>query len=273
LNRWNYVEGNPTTSTDPTGYGKQSLGNTGKPCVLNDNDQFCILYSGAFIDESHYGRGTPGHITQTNFWRDLNNQVGKGPQEISIPQSSIGYYYTGIYTVNIPQTEEAELPGIAVGIWLNYQQRFEQWQYEFFAVYVKCGDGYKRVISFGAHSAFETADIPSTYLGLAAAIYDINYETIVNELGGGYSSSSAPPGHSQYNWIREEEFARCITSGCTESGSRNSSIFLKAQDDSGSYYTLPYPDTIYIPPADNWNTYVLQYRFEVNTPWERMWKR
>jgi hypothetical protein len=270
LNRWNYVNGNPINLMDPTGYGDNKYSSGGsKPCVLNDNEQFCVLNSGAFIDESHFGRS--GHVTQTMFWDDLNHAIGKGPREISVPQSSMGYTYAGLYTVDIPMSAENNLPGIAVGIWLNYQQIFEKWLYEYFAIYLKYRGCDKRLISFGAHSAFETADIPSTYLGLVAAIYSMNYEAIVNDLGGGHSASSAPPGHIA-SFISEEEFNKCISSGCKESGSLNSSIFLKSQDNSGSYITLPYPDSIYIAPASNWEEYVVSYRYEIETPWNRWFK-
>jgi hypothetical protein len=203
-----------------------------------------MTYKGAFIDESHFGAANP-----TEFWRNLRRAKGKGETTLlPLQQYSPGFRFSGRYIVDIPDTiSNNELAGVGTGIWLDYQKRYEGWQYRIYPAIMG--------VRLGTHSAFETADIPSTYLGYVAAVKGITYEAIVAYLGGGRSSKVPPPGHRQGSlgtWIDSCDIEDCISGQCPEDSPRNDTIFLKAKDVTGKYRLLPYPSSIYIAPVNKY---------------------
>ena len=246
-NFWNYAQSNPVVFTDPSGHDRypppQPPKGPKKPCIFTDNEKFCILdngiYTGAFIDESHFGAGEP-----KQFWPRLKQDKGAGKSPVSLSQYSIGFEYTGKYDVDIPSNiSNTELAGVGAGIWVDYEKRYEAWQFQFYN-------------PAGNHSAFETADIPSTYLGYVGAVKGFSYETIIMMLGGGHSSSTPPPGHSPWDLETWDqcEILKCISGVCPETSARNDTIYLKSQNSAGQYRYLPYPSNLFIEPLNEyWN--------------------
>jgi RHS repeat-associated protein len=247
LNRWLYGYGNPINRSDPSGL--MPNGNE-EPCFIG-GDHFCILdsdtYQGAFLDESHF------EIDEAwEFWKNLNQAKGRGEMPIQLAQTSPGikfrFKFTGRYRVDIPSgISNTELAGVGAGIWADYQKKYEGWQFDWY-------------FPAGTHSAFETADIPSTYLAYVAVVRGFSYEKIVELLGGGHSSSTAPHGHD--TWDIESwnpcDIPKCLLGSCPETSPRNDTIFLKAPDEIGRYRLLPYPTTIYIEPLNRY------WRYETN---------
>ena len=249
LNKWAYVEGNPINRIDPRGnYAEPALGilnddDPPLPCTLADDYQFCILTNGAFIDESHYGSNKDDpHSSQSGFWADLQAKRGAGIETIGLEQDSMTFKYIAYYTVDIPSTiSDPYLKKIGAGIFLDFQIRFETWQYSKF-------------LFFANHSSFEAADIPSTYLGYVAAVNDFSYETIIEKLGGGCASHRRPAGHPQ-GWHRPISIWECLYQGCDPNKLRNDTLNLKAGTPSTGYTSLTYPNDLNIVPADDWETY------------------
>ncbi len=238
-NDWLYSYDNPIMLVDPSGF-QPSQSSSEEPCILG-GEQFCILdnglYAGAFLDESHFGAGDP-----KGLWRNLKQGRGKGETLVELGQYSPGFKFIGEYSIDIPANISNEkLAGIGAGIWVDYQKRYETWQFTWY-------------FPGGTHSAFETADISSTYLGFVGAVKGYSYETIVMLLGGGHSSPDAPSGHSQTDIATWDPCnpLRCILWSCSETSPRNDTIFLKAPDSSGKYRFLPYPPELYIEPLNEY---------------------
>lgn len=81
-----------------------------------------------------------------------------------------------------------------------------------------------------------------------------------------------PPGHPS-GWSGGGLY-ECLNGGCNPSGYRNDTLFLKRKTDSGlfglfpAYSTIPYPESLYIAPADDWSNYVMDYSEDTVWPWE-----
>jgi hypothetical protein len=234
-NMWQYGYANPVNKTDPTG------NKPGDPAICTQNGpQYCILNNGAFIDKSHFSPKTAGE-----FWKDLKQAKGKGETTLPpIQQYAPGLIFSGRYIVNIPETTSLEeLKGVGVSIWWDFEVRFEKWQYKRYPL--------------GEISSFETADIPSTYLGYISAVKGYSYETIVTMLGGGHPSDEPPTGHSHLaNWIGNYlhpcDLKECLSGYCPRESARNDSILLKAQTANGYYKMLTYPPELYIAPVNKY---------------------
>jgi RHS repeat-associated protein len=245
-NRFSYALGNPVKYNDPSGhgtdcgFGENCVGSRIPSCSLG-GDQFCILNNGGFIDESHVGTSNP--TSAERFWDDFNKAVKKGTS-VKLRQSSPGFTFYVIYDLSIPEgTLLEELKLIGAGIWLDFQKEFEAWQY---AQYAGIG---------GNHSSFSNADIPSAYLGYVTAVNDVSYESVIEQLGGGVTSSDAPPGFRQRDILTfvDPGMYKCIYGGsCPATSSRNDTRYLKVPDGTGSYTTIPYPETLDIVPSNNY---------------------
>ncbi|MBI5840378.1 MAG: hypothetical protein HZB19_09775 [Chloroflexi bacterium] len=84
-----------------------------------------------------------------------------------------------------------QLAGVGLGLWLDFQRRFEAWQYETKAVW-------------SPSSASRAEDIPSTYLAYVSEVSEKSYEQIVTGFGGGGHeslSSSAPGVQNAMQWF------------------------------------------------------------------------
>ncbi|NUQ86799.1 MAG: RHS repeat-associated core domain-containing protein [Anaerolineales bacterium] len=197
LNRWMYVEGNPVNLIDSTGL---------KPCQMQGGGRYCILNKGGLIDMNHY-RGGRNHA------RDLINKLsnrerwGKDDEPLDINQDLFGPIpYSLVYRTSIPKDGFPDgyqiINRVALGIFMDFQIRYENFQgldprcrnQALEAVLVPVFDGYC--------SSFAAEDLLSDYLGFIDFIRDdINFDSIVTSLGGGYASSKHPRGY--FRWYNE----------------------------------------------------------------------
>jgi RHS repeat-associated protein len=199
--RYAYVANNPLRYVDPTGH--DAIGNCGgnsacidwlqghpqtpvsTDCQIGgDNERYCNLGNGGFVDEGHYEL----QLAQ-KFWKTLQAASDSGSwSSFTFSQSGPAFpgttYFRATYKINgaaLKGMTDKQLSEVGLGIWIDFQQQFEQWQSDF---YSPLGDSV---------SAFHMEDIPSTYLAyLDATRDDLNYHSIVLALGGGTSTDLFP---------------------------------------------------------------------------------
>lgn len=191
LNGWNYVEGNPVNRTDPTGY---------KACQEQGGGRYCILNKGGFIDTAHYRGGK-------RMASDLLNQLksdGGGWGVNGHPVVAQQHIFPGLpdytltYRAYIPKEGLAvrELNRVALGIFMDFQIRYETLQGIDPRCYIEFADA---VIPHC--SSFSNEDLVSDYLGFLDHINNsINFESIIEVLGGGTSQSDPPTGYYPTNY-------------------------------------------------------------------------
>jgi RHS repeat-associated protein len=173
FNRYAYVAYNPLKYTDPGGHQK---------CVIGDDGvRYCYLENGMIIDSTHYEEELA-----KEFWDWL---INSDSNKFTFTQGTYGHIFSVTYQVEGDLTSLTTEQRRALGaqIWLDYQNRFEQWQSDLFWDI--------------PGSSFSPEDIPSTYLAYAAvsATHPDNknqytFSDVVNALGGGYGMPEKPSG-------------------------------------------------------------------------------
>jgi RHS repeat-associated protein len=191
LNKWNYSLSNPVNYTDPSGFA---------PCtIIGPHPRYCILSRGSFIDIDHFGggRNQAAYLLQA-----LPLLYGGRLADLPMKQGLLGennFPYTVHYFTNLPTggLSPDTLNGVALGIFLDFEVGYERAQtldprcYTL-AFYINVG---------GFHcSAFSNEDLPSDYLGFVSqikypSIDDGSFQSMINDLGGGYASNEPPKGY------------------------------------------------------------------------------
>ena len=150
-------------------------------CALHDLSDYCVLANGAVIDETHFTRDTA-----ENLWNTLltaRDDYRNTP--VILDQASPGFVFTAkymIYRENLQGLTDSQLAEVGLGIWLDFQVRYETWQAE---NYGPAGE---------ISSSFHAEDIPSTYLAYVSVVTGKDYSTIINDFGGGtWSTTNKSP--------------------------------------------------------------------------------
>ena len=190
LNGWNYAIGNPVNQTDPTGL---------KPCRESGGGRYCILDKGGFIDTAHY---RISKRMAENILFDLKkvDRLGEEDSPLPVNQSFFPHLppYELTYRTYLPEErlEERELNQAALGIFMDFQIRYEDFQ----GIDPRC---YMPVIGdiFPHCSSFSNEDLVSDYLGFIDYMdKGMNFEVIIDALGGGEADSSPPAGYHPKNY-------------------------------------------------------------------------
>lgn len=138
------------------------------------------------IDESHYNLDDAELL-----WRKLrnardcaNNTQQKCSDKVTLTQGATGdgrWVFSVTYKINgitLMGLSDVELRRVGLGLWLDYQGRFEDWQ----------------TTHTAGLSNRRPEDIPSTYLAYVDGVYDnLDYEMIVDIMGGTGPKSKIPP--------------------------------------------------------------------------------
>jgi hypothetical protein len=234
FNRWMYVYGNSVNLVDPSG---------NDPCEENDrtNARYCILYNGGYIDTSHFAGGKTLAKQLLNL---LPLRYGKPFATLTLDQpyapSILGltpkvYYQTGFVT-NLPAEGLGEqLNGVALGIFLDFQHRYEPAQW----IDPRC---YTSLGWFSHCSTYSNEDLPSDYLGFISKAKDISFTAIVEMLGGGEASSNPPKGY----WGNQLGRVLCISGFCGDFTPFNDTCEFKILDNGiiPSYTHRPWPNPL-----------------------------
>jgi hypothetical protein len=210
-------------SENTTSYGQ---------CTLDKEvSQYCRLSNGGTIDVSHYSYDDAKYL-----WDQLKAAAAGGPSTIVIGSLTASYAtLTLTYSVDVKGiTDMSKLRQIGAGIWWDAQIRFEKWEGSLF------GGGMG--MPFAANkTTFRNEDIPTTYMAYIVASHSMSkvggFNALVAQMGGGRPTAEVDG---------DDDLASthaCIATGyCDSTTSRNSSIYLKAQGNTGNWYYVPYPN-------------------------------
>jgi hypothetical protein len=174
--------------------------------------RYCELPNGAVVDWTHF------NTTTVKF---LLEELEKNKQEVTLEQTSLGYTFSVTFQINYEEGVSAS--SLAAGIWIEFQQMFEAWQTEVYALDFT-GTGQS------------PEDVPSTYLAFLAVANNLGNDretaqaAIVAVYGGGVGMDEKP------TWLR---------------GFSSDNYQFQIPDGAGGYNSLPYPEELNIAPAAN----------------------
>jgi hypothetical protein len=126
--------------------------------------------NGGYIDTNHF----KGAVDQTN---NIIDQLQRGETTVRVFQEArAGIGYEATYTINKPLNPD-QILGVALGIFQDYSTKTEEWQ------------GGTDLLT---GSSFAMEDLPTDYLGFYSAATKTPLSQIVEALGGGTPTDSAP---------------------------------------------------------------------------------
>jgi RHS repeat-associated protein len=179
-NRYAYVLNRTLNFTDPTGHRECDLatgdcsGGGGAPSLPPGKYYYNPDYG--YFDRSHFGTGNPEKVIA-----DVRAAIADGGGSVTIRQGVrrgiTGYEAT--YSVSGNVTEDQTI-GVALGIYMDWSIRFEEWEGNF-----------PRVIA-GPRTSFSIEDLPSQYVGFFAAANNMTVPEVLAMLGGVESVDSVP---------------------------------------------------------------------------------
>jgi RHS repeat-associated protein len=228
-NKWLYVYSNPINHTDPSGFE-----------ACKQGTRYCILNNGGYLDTLHFGTSK---ILAKQLLNTLQSKYGQPFATLTLRQSFapsiLGlpkvYYQTG-YVTNFPVEGLGDkLNGVALGIFMDFQFRYEDTQ----LIDPRCFT----ILGWFSHcSAYSNEDIPSDYLGFISEAKDISFTRIVEILGGGEASENPPKGY----WGNQLGRALCVNGFCGNFTPFNDTCQLKIRQNGffPVYKHLPWTDPL-----------------------------
>jgi hypothetical protein len=174
--------------------------------------RYCELPNGAVVDWTHF------NTTMADY---LIRQLESREPSIILEQTSLGYTFSVTFQINYE--EGVNTSSLAAGIWIEFQQMFEAWQTEVYALDFT-GTGQS------------PEDVPSTYLAFLAVVNNLGNDretaqaAIVAVYGGGVGMDEKPA------WL---------------GGFSSDNYQFQIPDGTGGYNSLPYPEELNIAPATN----------------------
>jgi hypothetical protein len=154
------------------------------------------LDKGGFIDTSHY-RG--GEVMAAYLLKELGREKRFGKVDDPLPVSQAFFAdlrYELTYRTSIPAEGllEPDQKKVALGIFMDFQIRYEFFQ----GIDPRCYiPGLDAIIPHCSY--FSNEDLVSDYLGFSSYMMNMNFETVIQILGGGTASASPPGGYHPIN--------------------------------------------------------------------------
>ncbi len=151
---------------------------TGGIISLLPDTQYFMTPRYGWFDRSHFNTGQPGQLLA-----DVRTAVSQGGGPVAVHQGVRDDItgYTAIYHIS-SLVSEADVPAVALGIYLHWSRRFEAWQ-------ARPPHGLA-----GPLTSFAIEDLPSQYLGFYAQVHDMSIDQVFAcYLGPVFGSEEGPP--------------------------------------------------------------------------------
>jgi hypothetical protein len=176
LHKYVYVLNNPINLADPSGHN-------------GELPQYSYTAYG-WIDTSHIGAGNPRTLIQdvTKAAREGGGRVHVQARiSAQVEKFDLGVWFESTYWVDGQVTED-QIQGVALGILIDWSNRFETWQGTFM------------VVPQLSKSSFAIEDLPSNFLGFYKEVSGkSNKDIVMEDLGGCITPpGSEPP--DRWSW-------------------------------------------------------------------------
>ncbi len=182
LNRYSYVRDNPLRHIDPSGHMclDGPLGDKPGPCPREPKSlPGANFYSETYgyLDASHFR----ADIAQKIIIAAARNMANGGPVNVSGQGFGLGPWLRGDFSANyevapynssLDESLEDYIIRVSLGIYEDYQMRFEAWEGTRFS-------GFSMFVT-----GFAIEDLPSDYIGFLMAAKDMSQGEIFDRLGG-----------------------------------------------------------------------------------------